>query len=167
MPGKSPDSSLEKPAWAAAILQRAGHCLGLGLICLLPACDRAASDPSLVLPPTAITASEIEQVQRIHILAGDCAEILRANLSGHGFDIVGNQPVGAVIELKLRQLRPLRESLPVVESLGAQAKYEARLIGANAQILLSLYGQEGSLSLAELCDDIGDEIANKLAEYLP
>lgn len=140
--------------------------LGLCFAVLLTACSPQIEDNSLAVPPTAVSATEIGQVRSLHIAAGVCSPVLRHNLAAHGLQLAGGVEVDAVLRLELRHRRPLRESLPLIQSLGERAKYTATLTGAGDKALLSLYGEEGSLSLRELCDDIGDEIANKLAVYL-
>ena len=132
--------------------------------CFLVACDPPVQDQVIV--PETLRATDIRQASHFSVEDGDCAGVLRANLSGHGLNLEPASRVDASLRLQLSQLRPLREHLPIIKTLGWQAKYRLEVRGAEQKTLLNLYGQEGSLSFQELCDDIGDEIANKLNDYL-
>ena len=140
--------------------------LGLLTVSAL-SCSTGDDTPQFVTEPSLILAGEISQVRHLHISDSECANILRRNLLGKGFSLPNNGAVDAVLRLYLYQQSPLRESLPIIKTLGAKAKYRATLVGIDNTPLLSLYGQEGSLSFSELCDDIADELANKLTSLLP
>ena len=134
---------------------------------LLVACGKPVDSGAIQPTEDRLNASDLSQIQRIHIEEGRCAAVIRHNLSQHGFSIARDGDADALLSVTLIQLRPLRESLPIIQTLGAQTQYRADIKGHKGKILLSLYGQEGSLSFDELCDDISDEIAGKLADYLP
>lgn len=137
--------------------------LGLNLLACCPTEPSAPDSPI----PGHLLAQNLGEIRVLHIAGQDCAEVLRHNLPGHGYPLSDGREAGANLIVQLSQQHPLRESLPLIKTLGQQASYRADLLGREGQPLLSIYGQEGSLSLTELCDDIGDEIANKLDAYLP
>lgn len=138
-------------------------CLLLALLC---ACQPAPL-PSPGPLPEQLQATRIEQVQRLHIAQGKCDLVLSRNLHNHGITIASQAPADASLRLHLSNQGPLRQHLPLIGTLGWQAHYHAEIIGAHRKILLSLFGQEASLTLREMCDDIGDEIAYKLKDYFP
>ena len=156
---------------AAKRKQGSGHFHLAALLCLLAAllnaCDQGQSLGKPEPYSGNLKAKNLQQMQVLHIKPGECAAVLRDNLAGHGLTIHQSGPADASLRLQLSNKRPLRQHLPIIETLGWQAHYRADVLGADNRILLSMLGQEGSLSMNELCDDIGDEIANKLQDYLP
>ena len=141
-------------------------CFG-GLTLAALACSPNTEPPPPPAIPTHLLAQELADIRVLQIAEHTCADVLRHNLLGHGYPASDGRQVGAILRLQLSQQRPVRESLPLIQTLGQQANYRADLLGSEGQTLLSLYGREGSLSFSEMCDDIGDEIADKLADYLP
>lgn len=56
------------------------------------------------------------------------------------------------------------DELPEFGGIGHKAAYSASLIGAEGIVLFSTTGDEGSISYDEMCEDIGDEIAERMKE---
>lgn len=139
------------------------HSLMAVTLILSSACNKP-SDPGATIPaPKHLTATDLPEASRFHVADGPCASRLRFTLAGHGHDIALDGHADAILILTLVSHSPLRDSLPLIGGLGVQAQYRAEIQGANHQPMLSIYGQEGSLTFNELCDDIGDEIADKLS----
>ncbi|MGB1581192.1 MAG: hypothetical protein ACPHER_06765 [Nevskiales bacterium] len=136
------------------------------LTALTNACDQATIDKETQPPSGQLTATSVQKIKVLHIAVGDCSTVLRQNLAEHGFNIHRSGAASASLHLSLSNQRPLREHLPLIHTLGWQAHYRADITGAQSRKIFTVLGQEGSLSKQELCDDIGDEIAQKLREQL-
>lgn len=157
---------LTRPAFLQRNNDGTSHFATALCIALLSACGLPHPAYSAGPPPERLHATEIGQVHQLHVSAGECTAVLADSLRRHGYAVSNAKVVDASLKVALSHKRPLRENLPIIKTLGWQAHYRAELTGAGERVLLSLFGQEGSLTFRELCDDIGDEIAYKLKEYL-
>ena len=110
-----------------------------------------------------ITATNLGQVRTMHLNTNDCPHGVKKALREHGFSILENtQDADARLDVNITRTGRNLDQIPEFGGFGAKATFTANVIGAEDKILYSTSGNEGSLSSEELCEDIGDEIAEKL-----
>ena len=121
----------------------------------LSACDSLMSED--------VRVSHLSKVRSVHLQTNDCPAGISKGLREHGFAVV-EQDQKADAELVVNVIRTGRnlDDVPQFGGFGAKAQFQVEVIGKDDKALFTTAGDEGSLTSKELCEDIGDEIAEKM-----
>lgn len=129
---------------------------------LIAGCGNQSSNEENTAPAK-VTATHINQVRTMHLSTNDCPHGVNKALREHGFAILENtQEADARLEVNITRTGRNLDQVPEFGGFGAKASFSASVIGAEDKVLFTTSGKEGSLSSEELCEDIGDELAEKL-----
>ncbi len=108
-------------------------------------------------------ATHISKVRTLHLTSNDCPAGIRKALQEHGYALLAeDQPADAALKVTVTRTGRNLQSVPEFGGFGSKANYTAEVVGAENKILFSTAGKEGSITSKEMCEDIGDEIAEKL-----
>ena len=111
-------------------------------------------------------ASNTTSIASLHIRAEDCATELREALDRKGLRVADNGPVDVILQFQLKPQRGWFTGFDLIDNFvrgfATKASYQAQLLGVNEQTLLTLHGEERALTGRELCQDIGDNLADRL-----
>lgn len=127
------------------------------------------NEPILTSAQVTPRGTSSKAVYSVYIESRDCANGLEKALMNADIKIgLPGEEVDVILSLKLKQKSawythwaPLDDYL---QGIWVRASYEAKLIGNKYQVLLSLHGEERALSGRELCQDIGDKLADRLTQ---
>ena len=136
-------------------------CLIITISLLLSACDETKQGEG-DSKAAGGTAKSVEKVSTIRVEAGSCGGGISAALAERGFSPTDKSKVDAVMKIDVNHTGRNLDSIPSFGGVGSKATYSATLIGARGKELFSTSGSEGSLNMDELCQDIGDDIADRL-----
>jgi len=115
------------------------------------AADRAGST-------SVYRAGHLKQVRLIHLDSNLCTLGIKDELKGEGFLVTDKTAVAdAVLEVKIETNDSLQDHGKV-----EKARYSATLLGANNSVLFASGGNERGRNLEELCEDIGDHLADDI-----
>jgi hypothetical protein len=99
-------------------------------------------------------ARSLQEVESIWLDSSSCSSGISHQLDRGGFLLTGSPRMAdAVLEVNVNHLDT---------DMGAAARYSATLHGRNGRVLFSTSGRENSVSERELCQDIGDDIADRI-----
>jgi hypothetical protein len=99
-------------------------------------------------------ARTLNEVEAIWLDSNSCNGGISQQLNTHGFLIAGTpRSSDAVLDVQVN---------PQDSPLGAAAKYSATLTGEDGRVLFSTSGREDSITHSELCEDIGDDIVDRI-----
>lgn len=114
-------------------------------------------------PSADARATHINKVRTMHLSTNDCPAGVRKSLQEHGFSIqADDQPADAKLVVNITRTGRNLQNVPEFGGFGAKASFTAEVIGAEDKVLFATGGEEGSITSKEMCEDIGDEIAEKL-----
>lgn len=113
--------------------------------------------------PEDTRATHIGNVRTMHLATNDCPAGIKKALVQHGFAVLADdRPADARLQVTVTRTGRNLQNIPEFGGFGAKASFTAEVIGAQDKVLFATGGQEGSLTSKELCEDIGDELAEKL-----
>jgi hypothetical protein len=99
-------------------------------------------------------ANRLHQVDSIWVDSNTCSAQLREGLEQRGFLVaMSRRSADASMEVNVRRERA---------RFGDSASYDATLLGENDRVLFSTAGSEESFDHIELCEDISDELIERL-----
>lgn len=139
-----------------------GWAIALFSAAMLVACEQAD-----FLPPSDVSAMGVAKtlpaVHSVFVSANECDAGIRSGLSEFGYHSV-SQPdeVDAVLVVNVETTGRNLDQIPEFGGFGSKAVYAAKLHGAGGKTLFSTNGKEGSITRNEMCEDIGDEIAERM-----
>jgi hypothetical protein len=93
------------------------------------------------------------QVRSIAVEGDACHADISNELRGHGFLLADRSSADAVLDVAVRHD-------------GEDGSYTANLQGVDGRSLFSSSGEEDEEDLADLCEDFGEEIADKLEDRI-
>ncbi|GEM_PF-1884976 len=109
------------------------------------------------------TATHINQVRTMQLQTNDCPAGIAKALREHGFAVLEeNQQADARLDVTVTRTGRNLDQVPEFGGFGAKATFSAKVIGADDAVLFTTSGKEGSLTSEEMCEDLGDELAEKL-----
>lgn len=108
-------------------------------------------------------ATSMAEADRIFVDADQCASDIRQALGERGLGLaVTEADADATLRVMLSiDGRPPGE-VPEFGDSGSKASYKADLIGAEGKLLYSTAGEQGSISDDDLCEVVGEEIAQRI-----
>lgn len=110
-------------------------------------------------------ADSVAGVVNIHVQAESCRDGIQAALAERGLGVAETAgQADAILEVKIVSEGRNLQDIPEFGGFGSKASYNAKLYGADDSVLFSTVGEEGSLTYVELCEDIGDELADRIKE---
>lgn len=105
-------------------------------------------------------AKTMEGVKLIGIKSNLCQLGIREEVTEAGFMVTDNLQVpDAILEVKVTTNGSTRD-----HSMVEDVHYRAVLVGAGDRVLVADGGYEGARNLEEVCEDIGDEIADAMED---
>lgn len=105
-------------------------------------------------------AGHISQVRLVHLDSNLCTVGIKEELKGEGMLVTDKAAVAdAILEVKIETDDSLQDQSKV-----EKAHYSATLLGANNSVLFASGGNERGRNLEELCEDIGDHIADDIKD---
>lgn len=112
-------------------------------------------------------ATDRRAIRSVFLLREDCRQALVSALPREGFRVSETgEPVDALLALTVNTRGGWMSGWALVDNflqgIAARAHYEAKLMGRDHRILLTHHGEEWALSGRELCQDIGDNLADRL-----
>jgi hypothetical protein len=117
----------------------------------------AALMGAVMVPGTALArekASRLHQVDSIWVDSNTCSTQIRDRLEMRGFLVaLSRRSADASMEVNV---------LPERSRFGDSASYTATLVGRSDRVLFSTTGSEESFDHVELCEDISDELIERL-----
>lgn len=131
----------------------------------LAGCDKAgeavnAAKTALVGGPT---AKSLAEVRSVYLKAETCPDGIRRGLAERGFTVVDKEGKhDAVLNVNVSLQGRNLDKIPSFGGVGNKASYSAQLLGAGDTVLFTTSGSEGSINMEELCQDIGDNIGQRL-----
>lgn len=109
------------------------------------------------------TATSISEVHTVFVSANDCTAGIRNGLGERGFGAVGTAAdADGVLTVTIEDRGRNMDQIPEFGGFGSKAGYSASLTGAEGKSLFATSGDEGSVTHKEMCQDIGDEIGERL-----
>lgn len=137
--------------------------LVLGSLLILTGCDKIKAATGL--GEGGVTAENMGQVRVVRLNANNCQSGIRGGLGERGFSVTSSEgKVDAVLDVTVNQGGRNLDNVPSFGGVGNKASYSATLKGANDKVLFSTSGSEGSINMDELCEDIGDEIGERMQD---
>lgn len=128
---------------------------GLLATASLVACDSLMSEDSRV--------TQLGKVRSVHLQTNDCPVGIGKGLREHGFALLErDQEADATLVVNVIRTGRNLDSVPEFGGFGAKAQFQVELLGQDDAVLFTTAGEEGSITRKELCEDIGDEIAEKM-----
>jgi hypothetical protein len=118
-----------------------------------------SSDRVVIIHDQGRKARSLSEVGAIRIRGGVCEADIAQHLTDHGFVVANSGSANAVLDVDMNTNGSLSRPHSVEEGT-----YQATLLGANDRILFSTAGHEGAHNLASLCDDVGEDIADRLED---
>jgi hypothetical protein len=110
----------------------------------------------------AFRVSNIHNVRLVGLDTNLCTVSLKEQLFQNGLLVTEQDKVAdAVLEVEIDTDDSLQDHDEV-----EKAKYSAALVGMNDRVLFASGGNERGKSLEDLCEDIGDQIADDLTEQM-
>lgn len=107
-------------------------------------------------------AVSMDQVELIGLDANMCMLGIREEMSEAGFLVTDNLQVpDAILEVKVRTNGSLHDHAKL-----ENVHYSAVLVGASDRVLVANGGFEGASNLEEVCEDIGDDIADAIEDRM-
>jgi hypothetical protein len=134
----------------------------LGLAVLLGGCDKLKSAVGAGEDSAEATAESIGQVRVVQLNAESCRAGISSGLTQRGFSITDSGEVDAILDVTVNHSGRNLDNIPSFGGVGNKASYSAKLHGADDKLLFSTSGSEGSVNMEELCQDIGDEIGERM-----
>ncbi len=110
------------------------------------------------------TAESIGQVRVVQLNAESCRGGISSGLGERGFSTTGSGKVDAILDVSVNHGGRNLDNLPSFGGVGNKASYTATLRGAGGKVLFSTSGSEGSVNMEELCQDIGDNIGERMKD---
>jgi hypothetical protein len=109
------------------------------------------------------SARSVSQVSVIRLETESCSSGIIAGLGERGFSVstTSDRP-DAVMQVEVNTTGRNFDDLPSFGGVGNRASYSAVMRGEDGKVLFSTSGNEGSINMAELCGDIGDDIGDRL-----
>lgn len=137
------------------------HLMTAGLALALAALfagQAAAADPKG--SDSIYRATHISQVRLIHLDSNLCTIGIKEELKGEGMLVTDKAKVAdAVLEVKVETDDSLQDQSKV-----EKAHYSATLLGVGNGVLFAAGGNERGRNLEELCEDIGDHLADDIKD---
>ncbi|MGH8459387.1 MAG: hypothetical protein ACRESV_08550 [Nevskiales bacterium] len=138
----------------------------LGLAVLLGGCDKMKDAVGIggSSGSTRATAESIGQVRVVQLNAKSCRSSISSALAERGFSTSGSRKVDAILDVSVNHSGRNLDNIPSFGGVGNKASYTAKLRGADDKLLFSTSGSEGSITMEELCQDIGDNIGERMQD---
>lgn len=109
------------------------------------------------------TAKSLSAVRTIYLNTESCKQGISAGLSERGYAMVGkDDKKDAVLEVTITHQGRNLDNIPNFGGVGNKASYSAQMLGADDKVLFTASGSEGSVNMEELCQDIGDNLGERL-----
>jgi hypothetical protein len=107
-------------------------------------------------------ALSMDQVELIGLDANMCMLGIREEMSEAGFLVTDNLQVpDAILEVRVRTNGSLHDHAKI-----ENVHYSAVLVGAGDHVFVADGGYEGASNLEEVCEDIGDDIADAIEDRM-
>jgi hypothetical protein len=129
----------------------------------LGGCDRM-KDAVGIDGATGATAESMGQVRVVQLNSESCRSGISAGLGERGFSTTSSGKVDAILDVNIDHSGRNLDNIPSFGGVGNKASYSATLRGAGGKVLFSTSGNEGSVNMEELCQDIGDEIGGRMKD---
>jgi hypothetical protein len=137
--------------------------LALGTLFALTGCDKIKAATGL--GEGGVTAENMGQVRVVRLNANSCQSGIRGGLGERGFSVTSSEgKVDAVLDVSVNHSGRNMDNIPSFGGVGNKASYSATLKGKGDKVLFSTSGSEGSINMDELCEDIGDEIGERMQD---
>lgn len=147
---------MKKPAPGLQILS------AVVLTAALAGCDKI-KDATGLGGPAGPSAESMGHVRIVRLETNSCESGIRAGLGERGFSTTKSQgTVDAVLTVSVSHSGRNLDNLPSFGGVGNRAGYSATVKGKGGKVLFSTSGDEGSINMNELCQDIGDEIGSRM-----
>lgn len=115
------------------------------------------------LMPQDNRADHISKVRTLHLQTNDCPAGISKALQSQGYAVMKeDQEADALLKVTVNRTGRNLDQVPEFGGFGAKANFNVDVVGKDDKVLFTTAGEEGSLTSKELCEDIGDEIAEKL-----
>lgn len=103
-------------------------------------------------------ARSLNQVNAIWLDSNSCANGLSDEIEDRGFELTGSRrSADAILSVDFH---------PRNSEMGISAHYSATLQGEDGRVLFRTAGHETSLTLAELCSDVSDDILDRMEKRM-
>lgn len=110
-------------------------------------------------------ASSLAEVTSIHVEAKSCRSGIQQALAERGLGVTqAAEKADSRLQVKVVSEGRNLDEIPEFGGFGSKASYNATLYGADDSVLFSTAGEEGSTTYEELCEDIGDEVAERIQD---
>lgn len=111
-------------------------------------------------------AESLKVVTSLHIPTEDCAVELNQALQNQGLRVAKSGEVDIILHFTLKPQAGWFSGFEFldgfVKGFATRAVYEAQFYGKDEKRLLTLHGEKSSLTGREMCQDIGDDLADRL-----
>lgn len=98
-------------------------------------------------------ARSLYEVDAVTVDANSCNGALREELLDNGYLVTGRRAADAELDVDVRHLDA---------DFGASARYTATVRGDDGDVLFRTSGREDSITMAELCSDISEDIVERI-----
>lgn len=98
-------------------------------------------------------ARSLYEVDAMSVDSNSCNGALRDSLQDNGFLVTNRRSADAELDVDVRHLDA---------DFGASARYTATVRGDDGDVLFRTSGREDSITTAELCEDISEDIVERI-----
>ena len=110
-------------------------------------------------------AATLHQANAVYVSSNQCQSSITNAMADHDLGVTSDSSVAdSTLQVSIESQGRNLDEIPEFGGFGHKATYTATLIGAEGAALFSTTGEEGSTTFDELCEDIGDEIAERMQE---
>ncbi|MDX1495935.1 MAG: hypothetical protein R3352_00115 [Salinisphaeraceae bacterium] len=128
----------------------------LTLPMLITACDPKGAEAR---------ANTVAEVSTVQLKANNCEHGVQEALAERNMGVVSEaDKADAVLEINVKTNGRNLDEVPEFGGFGNKASYSATLYGVDDEVIFSTAGEEGSITFDEMCEDIGDEIAERIQD---
>jgi|GEM_PF-4925539 len=136
-------------------------------ICLAKDEIKQGSETTSEALPAQARATRASEVHSVFLVAEECRTAIANALEDEHIRLgAPGDTVDVILNLKLTLVSGWLTEAPLIGrwlgGFATRAVYEAKLIGRDSHVLLSLHGEERAFTGREMCQDIGDNIADRL-----
>lgn len=124
---------------------------------ILGACGNSSADKQV--------PENLQQVNSILVKANSCQAGIQQALAQRSIGVTDNaESADATLQVSVTSEGRNLDDIPEFGGIGSKASYTASLSNADGKVLFSTAGDEGSVTYNEVCEDIGDEIAERMQD---
>lgn len=108
-------------------------------------------------------AKTVAGVTSIFVESESCRAGIQSALAERGLGVTqAAEKADSRLEVNIVSEGRNLDDIPEFGGFGSKASYNATLYGDGDSVLFSTAGEEGSTTYEELCEDIGDEVAERI-----